>query len=683
MRKLFLLLLLAVSCSLGGWAQKSYWPDTYNFNRGYEALQNENYEEAFEYFNKELSDNPKSGYASLFIAIIKSGNKEYGAALNSANSALKDIAKKDKDGASLAYLTRARIYFNLEENDKAIQDYNSAIKETPEDPDLYIERGNMYTYLNRYDLANKDFNKAIELAPGNVAGYICVGFIDNMEERYADAIKQFDYAIKLDASYSPAYSHRAESYIGLKDYDKAVDDIIQALSIDGNDKAFGLMQQASDSDFATTAAKFAVQTVKEPNNFYWPYCLGIVYEYNGRYKEAIGYYEKSNKIELSDGKIYRISKCYKYLGNYAKALEYADRAIALDSADYSYIAEKANLLNEMGKQKEAIAQVDKFISRYPDSYWGYASRGLYKRYGKDIDGAIEDYSMSIALNKDNADSYFGRAEMYALKGDRKAAEADYRKVIELDTIPGNNAYAMFAYLGLGQKDKAVETMNEIISKYPTDNGNYYNAACLYSKMGEADKAIDYLQTAFEKGYRAFTHIDMDQDLDAVRNLPKFKALVQKYQELHEEDMKAEAEGNDPASYEEKKIEVPFTVENGLCKVKCSINNLPLYFIFDTGASDVTISSVEATFMMKNGYLKPEDVIGQQNYQIANGEISAGTVINLRDVNFGGLDLTNVRAAVVHNQNAPLLLGQSVMNRLGNIEIDYQTRKLNITYKVKK
>lgn len=108
----------------------------------------------------------------------------------------------------------------------------------------------------------------------------------------------------------------------------------------------------------------------------------------------------------------------------------------------------------------------------------------------------------------------------------------------------------------------------------------------------------------------------------------------------------------------------------------------MHFVFDTGASDVSISSVEATFMMKNDYLKPTDVIGRQNYMTADGNISEGTVINLRNVNFGGLNLDNVRASVVNNQSAPLLLGQSVLNKLGNIEIDNEKRVLRITYKEK-
>ena len=62
---------------------------------------------------------------------------------------------------------------------------------------------------------------------------------------------------------------------------------------------------------------------------------------------------------------------------------------------------------------------------------------------------------------------------------------------------------------------------------------------------------------------------------------------------------------------------------------------------------------------------------------ANGNVSVGTVINLKDVDFGGQKLNNVRASVVRNQQAPLLLGQSVLGRLGRIEIDNQRKVLKI------
>ena len=120
--------------------------------------------------------------------------------------------------------------------------------------------------------------------------------------------------------------------------------------------------------------------------------------------------------------------------------------------------------------------------------------------------------------------------------------------------------------------------------------------------------------------------------------------------------------------------------NGVTKVDCTINGLPLNFVFDTGASDVTISQTEANFMYKNGYLSHKDVIGKQRYQTADGNISVGTTFMINHINFGGLELTGVRASVVANQKAPLLLGQTVLQRLGKIEIDNEKKVLKITTK---
>jgi len=134
------------------------------------------------------------------------------------------------------------------------------------------------------------------------------------------------------------------------------------------------------------------------------------------------------------------------------------------------------------------------------------------------------------------------------------------------------------------------------------------------------------------------------------------------------------------TYPEKVVEIPFTASNGVTKVDCTINGLPLNFIFDTGASDVTISQTEANFMYKNGYLQAKDVVGKQRYQTADGNVSVGTVFIIDHINFGGLELTGVKASVVENQKAPLLLGQTVLKRLGKIEIDNEKRVLKITTK---
>lgn len=110
---------------------------------------------------------------------------------------------------------------------------------------------------------------------------------------------------------------------------------------------------------------------------------------------------------------------------------------------------------------------------------------------------------------------------------------------------------------------------------------------------------------------------------------------------------------------------------------CKVNGLSLDFIFDTGASDVSISLAEAIFMLKNGYMSKGDLLGTEYYRLANGQIEEGTEIVIRRLEIGNIVLRNVKASIVHELSAPLLLGQSALQKLGKIEFDYSTSTLTI------
>ena len=126
-------------------------------------------------------------------------------------------------------------------------------------------------------------------------------------------------------------------------------------------------------------------------------------------------------------------------------------------------------------------------------------------------------------------------------------------------------------------------------------------------------------------------------------------------------------------------------EGGVFTVPCTVNGLKLKFIFDTGASDVSISLTEALFMLENGYLNTEDIFGKQYYTDATGDISVGTKIILREIEFADLKLYNVNASVVSELSAPLLLGQSAISKLGTFQLDPNNGALtilNTTNKIK-
>lgn len=673
------ILSILVLCSSAMLADNIKRPDSYNYSRGVEAINNNNAEEALDYLNKEINEHPDNGYAFAWIALVRNYNEEFGRALTAANVAVKKIPSKDKEYKAFAYGTRAQVYLNLEDTIQALKDYSQAINVMPDDDRLYNQRAQVYYEQEKYDLADKDYQKMISLKAGDVMGYMGIGRNANAQKRYGDAIKQFDYVVKLDQNYSSAYSFRAESYIGLKKYNEAIDDVITALGIDKDRKAFYELQELADSAFEQTVAKLKAQKIKEPNEQSWAYDLGVVYERAAKYNKAIAYYKESLEKESNIITASRISSCYDDLGDYDKALEYCDQAIALDSVKSDYLYQKANILDNAGRSKEAIRVMGEYIANNPDMVEGYYRRGWFEDHSGNVEEAIEDYTMAITLQPNVAYAYLNRGVLYRLKGENAKAESDFKQVVRLDSIPEEAECSFYAYYYLGQKDKAIEILNTILDK--DKKGNCYDAACLYSVMGEKEKALSYLRQSLEDGYRCFAHIKRDRDLNNIRNTEEFKVLMKEYEEKHLQEIVADADGDDSA-YELKVEEIPFTKEGGVCKVKCAINGLPLHFIFDTGATDVSISSVEATFMAKNDFLSSSDIIGKQNYQTADGNITEGTVINLKDVKLGSLHLNNIKASVVRNQAAPLLLGQSVLSKLGKIEIDNTKNVLRITHKQK-
>lgn len=634
--------------------------------------------DALEYFNKDIGDNPKSGYPYMWVSYIYLAHDEYGKALDAANMAIKLLPKKDTEYLTFAYGYRSKTYLCLGDTVKALADCEAAIKVDPKNTDLYNDRAQIYYEQKKYALADADYRKMTELKPGDVMGYMGLGRNANAQEHWEDAIKHFDYVTKLSSEYSSGYSFRAESYIGLEKWNEATDDIVKALSLDWDRKAHYLAVMVKEPAFTMLVAKLKVQSAKAPNEATWPYIIGTMYEQAKDYNKAIDYYTQANSKDASEQILQKIATCHYRLGNYEDALTYINKALNMDSTNVNFMAQKANIYYESGDAKAAVAEWDKVMVMQPEYGFGYYRRGWFKELAGDLEGGLEDLTMAIVLEPKESYFYGTRGDLYKKLGKAELAEVDFRKVIELEDSPEKYECIQYAYEGLGMYDKAKEAMDIMIARDSTDYGNYYDAACMYSRMKDKENALKYLEKALMMGYNRFAHIERDFDLDFLRSTDEFKVLIEKYKG----QKKVTSMGARPNSASNDVVadisEIPFEKENGVCKVKCKINGLPLHFVFDTGASDVTLSMVEATFMMKNGYLTGKDVVGSQRYMDANGDVSVGTIINIRDVDFGGHSLKNVRASVVRNQKAPLLLGQSVLGRLGKIEIDNSRKVLKIT-----
>jgi tetratricopeptide (TPR) repeat protein len=144
------------------------------------------------------------------------------------------------------YYTRGRIYFGLEEYDKAIADYSEAIRigsdSFKKKTDLFVGRGLAYTMLNDYTKAIADFSEEIRLEPDDAYGLELRAQMYHHLGEYVKAIEDYTEIIRRAGIFPSekgvitGLMGRARAYFKAGEYDKAIldyTDIIRHGEISG------------------------------------------------------------------------------------------------------------------------------------------------------------------------------------------------------------------------------------------------------------------------------------------------------------------------------------------------------------------------------------------------------------------------------------------------------------------
>jgi tetratricopeptide (TPR) repeat protein len=675
----------------GTWNESKRPITSENFKRAMDIMDDDP-QTAYDCFSKELKSNPQNGYAFFWMAYLQEQLGNYGTALGLLRSALQYIPTADKEYRALAYSLQGDVHEALGEADKALADRTEAIEAKPDEKDDYMNRGDLYYRLGKYDKSDADYKKAIAIDETDNEAYGGLGRNADARGKFEEAIQLFSHALALDSNYPAGYALRGDSYFSLKKYPEALDDTLNALRLGQDNRlAFENLQKLAAATFPLTMAKLTVAAKQDSENGFWPYCLGYLHEFVAdQSREALPYYIQALNLGLEPAALnYRIACCLNEIGHFVRALEYCSRSIELDDSDTTKYLMRAYIEYELGQMAAAEADCSTCIEKAPDQYLGYSIRGWMRRYTKNKKGAIDDYTMVISLQPDKAEPHYQRGYLLWQLGRKAEAVEDFKQLLTLEKETDADPLSQQAYFYLDEPEKAVDYMEKTLARVDNKDTRY-EAACLYSLMGNIREGLWNLDRALQMGWVRFELIRRDPDLDNLRTSCRFKVLTEGYEDFlrmkvarwEKEENEAESETDESGSYEEETTEIPYKIEQGTCTVPCQINKLPLNFTFDTGAADVTLSKVEADFMLKNGFLSSKDIGGVIHHVIADGSVTEDRAVLLREVNFGGLSLKNVRASISQKQQASLLLGQSVLGQLGSIEIDNAAHVLRIKRKVK-
>ena len=147
--------------------------------------------------------------------------------LNLSNSENAPLPVPDPNNAVL-YNNRGEVYLREGKIDKAIDNFNIAVKLQPELAVAYNNRGNAYLLIGDLDKAIEDYSRSIKHAPKDAMSYSNRGVAYLRKGEVDKTIEDANKAIELDEKLSNAYYNRAEARLRLKEWDKAKADLTTA-----------------------------------------------------------------------------------------------------------------------------------------------------------------------------------------------------------------------------------------------------------------------------------------------------------------------------------------------------------------------------------------------------------------------------------------------------------------------
>jgi len=230
---------------------------------------------------------------------------------------------------------------------------------------------------------------------------------------YDRAVQDFDQAISLDPENAAWLIRRANAYLGKTDYDRAIQDYDRAITLDPQGQSSGTITWGSNY----------VQHVRV-NLKYWAFVgRGQTYRLKGDYDRAIDDCDQAIKLGpgLSFAYLGRAS-AYQAKGEFDRAIEDDDRAIELDRS--SGLNSRCYHRAIGGMTQAALEDCNAALQLRPDDAQILDSRGFtYLKLGQ-TDRAIADYDAALRLDPKKAYSLFGRGVAKEMRGDSAGADAD-------------------------------------------------------------------------------------------------------------------------------------------------------------------------------------------------------------------------------------------------------------------
>lgn len=133
-----------------------------------------------------------------------------------------DTGELAANNLTIAYNRLGSVRIQAGEFDRAIADFNAAIRLDPNHANSYSNRGNSYRLKGDYSRAMRNYRQAVRLDPRHTEAYHNFGLLYHALADYKRAITSYSRAIEIEPALAKLYNSRGMAYSDQGDRDRAL-----------------------------------------------------------------------------------------------------------------------------------------------------------------------------------------------------------------------------------------------------------------------------------------------------------------------------------------------------------------------------------------------------------------------------------------------------------------------------
>jgi len=323
----------------------------------------------------------------------------------------------------------------------------------------YMTSGKVYMQLGEYDKAVEQFKEEIRASPDNVSAYVLLGraYATTSPRQFEEACKSFDKAMEISPStmdnefkkqpyyYWAIYFNAGASHVKMEGWEMARKRLVQATKIEPDTattyKSLAWAYRNLDQKDSVIATYNKVIELA-PQDINTRVDLARFYMDERNYRDAIPVLQKTVELDSTNSDaFYLLGVSYSFeaadttedvKNEYnTKALKYFKKSTDIDPQNQDAYYNWGMLLYRQKKYEEAIEPFKKAVELVPDDKEAITFLGAAYLMSKQYEETVEAYTKAIELDPDDPELYINRASAYWQLKMKDKADADIRRAEEL------------------------------------------------------------------------------------------------------------------------------------------------------------------------------------------------------------------------------------------------------------